>query len=641
MHHPALIEDLAVILCIAGFVTVLFQKIKQPPVLGYLLAGLIIGPYTPPFSFLDDEHEIRILAELGVIFLMFSLGLEFSYRKLASVGVSALIIGLFEVVVMILIGFVAGELLGWSTFDSLLLGTALSISSTTIIIKALEQFHLKKAFFAELMVGVLLIEDLLAILLMVFISTTIGYDSIFSTAVFLAGLKLLGVVASWFLLGYFFIPYLMRKIKKNINHETLTIISTGLCLFLSSVAVYFNYSAALGAFIMGSILAETALAKKIEMLTLPIRDVFAAVFFVSVGMLIDPFMILKYFPTILLLSAVTIIGKILTSGFGSLLAGQSIETSLKIGFGMAQIGEFSFIIIGLGGSMMVVEESLYPIIVAIATLTTFTTPYLIKFSLKFSKKIERRKSPWLTSWIKNYHIWIARLPWKGVSNFISGEELVRFFINAIIVSLIAQVSFSYLSPHFFPDNEHTVWVHLLIVLGTYVVASPFIWAMLFSAKKTLPKIFFLLLAIVQLLYLMSLEFVQKEQYFAITAILGLFFIINYDFLKSSYYWLEKCLINNLAKQKESESFPQLGFWEYDLTHLEVREDFPGVGTSLKQSHLTPAYGFHVVALKRDDILVLLPKETEKLHLSDEIILLGDREEIEQYRAFLLKVEHLQ
>lgn len=640
MHHPALIEDLAVILCVAGFVTVLFQKIKQPPVLGYLLAGLIIGPYTPPFSFLDDEREIRILAELGVIFLMFSLGLEFSYRKLVSVGRPALIIGGFEVIFMIFVGFAAGEFLGWSDLDSLLLGAALSISSTTIIIKALEEYHLKKAYFAQLMVGVLLIEDLLAILLMVFISTTIGHESIFSSAVFSAGIKLFGVVASWFLLGYLLVPYLMRKIKKNINHETLTILSTGLCLFLSSVAVFFNYSAALGAFIMGSILAETALAKKIELLTLPIRDIFAAVFFVSVGMLIDPFLILKYFPTILLLALVTIVGKIAASAIGSLLAGQSLETSLKIGFGMAQIGEFSFIIIGLGGAMMQVEQSLYPIVVAIATITTFTTPYLIKFSLKFSKKMEREKPLWFSKMLKGYQNWLERMSWKKTEPLISRADIFRFSINALIVAIISQTSFGFIGPLIEKRDHQVVWMQFLIVLITYVLASPFIWAMLYSAKKIVPRVLFFMLSVAGLMYFASHEFQQKEQYFATFALLGLFFIVNYDFLKSTYYWFEKCLVNNVVKHKERELFPQLGFWEYELSQLEVREDFPGLDLTLKQSHLVPAYGLHVLALKRNNSVLMLPKEHEIIQLHDEIILLGDREEIEQFRPFLLKADVL-
>ena len=243
------------------------------------------------------------------------------------------------------------ELLGWSAYESLLLGSALSISSTTIIIKALEDFKLKKFSFAELMVGVLLIEDLMAILLLVYVSTT-GEDpssSIFSQQILFTSLKLLLVITSWFLLGYFFFAWTSRsKIQNYINQETLTIISVGLCLFLSSVAVYFNYSAALGAFIMGAILAETPLSKKIEKLTMPIRDIFAAVFFVSVGMLINPADIVQHWPVILLFSFITIIGKILTSGIGALLAGQSMSDAVRISFSMAQIGEFSFIIIGLG-----------------------------------------------------------------------------------------------------------------------------------------------------------------------------------------------------------------------------------------------------------------------------------------------------
>ena len=370
----------------AAIVIVLFQKIRQPIVLGYLIAGLIVGPYTPPFSLVDDETEIRILAELGVIFLMFSLGLEFTFSKLKRLGLPAVIIAAVEVFFMLFIGFFMGKWLGWSPYECLLLGAALSISSTTIIIKTMEEFHLKRYAFAQLMVGVLLIEDLLAILLLVYVSTTGANENIFSWEIVATTTKLLLVISSWFLIGYFALPFIMRKIQHYINTESLTIISIGLCLFLSAVASYFNYSTALGAFIMGSIFAETPLSHKIENLTAPIRDVFAAVFFVSVGMLIDPNLIITYWPYVLILSAVTIVGKILTSGIGALVAGESLADALRLGSSMAQIGEFSFIIIGIGSSVKTTDNSIYPIVVAISVVTTFATPYLVQLGIKIVEK---------------------------------------------------------------------------------------------------------------------------------------------------------------------------------------------------------------------------------------------------------------
>ena len=288
MHELApIIQDLAVILGIASLVTLIFQYIRQPVVLGYIVAGIIVGPHTPPYILISDVDNVKVIAELGVIFLMFSLGLEFSFQKLASVGFSASITSLMEVILMMLIGFVTGQAMGWSFYDNVFLGAALSISSTTIIIKALEEMHLKGKRFATLIFGVLIVEDLLAILLLVALSSVvINKDHLFAS-LSMDAIKLVLVVGSWFLVGYFIVPYCFRKMIHYANQETLTITAIALCLLLVCIATHYHYTPALGAFIMGSILAETPQIHRIEEAIRPIRDIFAAVFFVSVGMLMD------------------------------------------------------------------------------------------------------------------------------------------------------------------------------------------------------------------------------------------------------------------------------------------------------------------------------------------------------------------
>lgn len=385
-----IIRDLAIILGMAGVVTLLFQKIKQPVVLGYLVAGIIIGPYTPPYLLISDVPNVKVLAELGVIFLMFSLGLEFSFHKLARVGFSAITTGIFEVLCMIIIGYFLGKILNWSDYESLFLGAALSISSTTIIIKSLQELNFTTRRFAHLVIGILIVEDLLAILLLVALSTLIITKHIFSISMLYATIKLIAVVASWFIVGFILVPKSFRTIARYTNSEILTIVSTALCLMLVVFAAYFHYSTALGAFIMGSILAETPQISRIRELIYPIRDIFAAVFFVSIGMLINPEMIIKHWPTVLLISLVTIIGKIFTSAIGAYLSGQSMRNSVRVGFSMAQIGEFSFIIIGLGMVMHVIDDELYAIIVAVSIVTTFTTPYFIRFADYLSRKVIKR-----------------------------------------------------------------------------------------------------------------------------------------------------------------------------------------------------------------------------------------------------------
>jgi CPA2 family monovalent cation:H+ antiporter-2 len=316
----------------------------------------------------SDITNIKILSELGVIFLMFSLGLEFSFDKLTRVGFSASVTGVIEVIIMVLIGYCVGRMMGWTYYDSLFLGAALSISSTTIIIKAIDGLGLKTKRFAELIFGVLIVEDLLAVLLLVALSTIVLTNHIFSYDMLSAACKLIIVVSAWFLFGYFLMPPLFRQIAGYISQETLTIISVALCLFLVCIAADLNYSTALGAFIMGSILAETVLVHRIETLIQPIRDIFAAVFFISVGMLIDPMVIIQHWPVVLLLAAVTIFGKILITTSAAIITGQSLSTSVRVGFGMAQVGEFSFIIAALGLSLNVTTNKLYPLIVAVSLL---------------------------------------------------------------------------------------------------------------------------------------------------------------------------------------------------------------------------------------------------------------------------------
>jgi monovalent cation:H+ antiporter-2, CPA2 family len=634
MHETALIEDLAIILCVAGIVTVLFQQIKQPLILGYLIAGLIIGPYTPPFSLIDDQEDIRILAELGVIFLMFSLGLEFSLAKLTKVGFSAFIIGVFEVVLMILVGYSVGHyLLGWPFYESLLLGAALSISSTTIIIKALEDLNLKKHFFAELMVGVLLIEDFLAILLMVFVSTTISSkENIPSHEVFLETIKLLLVVTSWFLGGYFAIPYLMRKIQNFMNYETLTTISTGLCLFLSAIALYFNYSAALGAFIMGAILAEAPQAQRIEALTLPIRDIFAAVFFVSVGMLIDPKMIITHLPQVLLLTIVTIVGKILISGIGSLISGQNLTTSVRIGFSMGQIGEFSFIIIGLG-TIQKTTESLYPIIVAIATITTFATPYFIKLSGKISEQVEQKLPASLRHGLNAYIAAVRRFQEKAKQQILNHKGAIRFCINSMVVAILCTLALNFFIPVFLPANNQLSFIKFLIWAVTLLIASPFIWAMLFGSRPThlISRILVWSLTVAELFFFLWTYFESFVPIIILAILMIIYFKLNYKMTKNLYYSFENQLISNLSQQNETEeqSVQRLSLYDQNLVRLKVLSSSPFIGQSLEESRLKTSFGIHIIAIKRDRKTIWLPRVKERILSNDEFIALGNEKDINQ------------
>lgn len=645
MHQTVLIEDLAVVLCVAAIVIVLFQKIKQPTVLGYLIAGLIVGPYTPPFSLIDDESEIRLLAELGVIFLMFSLGLEFTFDKIKRLGFPAIIIAVVEVFCMLFIGFFSGLWLGWSQYESLLLGAALSISSTTIIIKALEEFHLKRYSFAQLMVGVLLIEDLLAILLLVYVSTTGAQGSVFSWEIVITSLKLLLAISSWFLIGYFAMPFIMRRIQHYINAETLTIISIGLCLFLSAVAAYFEYSTALGAFIMGSILAETPLAHRIETLTLPIRDVFAAVFFVSVGMLIDPNLILAYWEYVLILSLITIVGKILTSGIGALIAGQSVADSIRIGFSMAQIGEFSFIIIGIGSTVKTTDDSIYPIIVAISVITTFTTPYFVHLAMRFSGAAnDAIPLAWQTK-LKAYREYLYKTEGEERSyQGWSGKNIIRFIINGIIVAIIAVASSQVIIQRFLPVINEQWPFQFLFWLIVFLGMSPFIWAMLFAhhpkGNRTFGKILAWIITFSELALLVSLYFTFPLLIVPIALILFGIFKLSYHNLKICYAWFEKNLINNLTKEHEIDEkmLQTLAPWDNELARIKIAGSFPYIGQRLEECHLRTSFGINIVAIKRASKTIWLPDAKERLLPEDEIVIVGEKDEIDEFSIFAQRLE---
>lgn len=385
MHLPALIQDLAVILVVGILVSLVFQWIKQPVVLGYLLAGIIVGPNTPPFSLVVDIPGIHVWAELGVIFLMFSLGLEFNFKKLSSVGRTAIITGPFEALFMLGLGFLAGKIAGFGTIDCIFFGSILSISSTTIIIKALDELKLKKERFAELIFGVLIMEDLFGILLLVALSTLADGAKFSGMQLLWAGVKLILLVASWVGIGLLTIPRFLNFIGKKTNDETLTLLALALCLSLVVLSAYFNYSVALGAFLMGAIIGESDEVHRMEKLIQPLRDLFAAIFFVSIGMLMDPHQIVEHWQVILGTSCLTIVGKILSTSFAAKVSGQDTKTSIQMGFGLAQIGEFSFIIATLGITLGIMNPLIYTIAVAVSVITTFTTPYLIKLAKPVSR----------------------------------------------------------------------------------------------------------------------------------------------------------------------------------------------------------------------------------------------------------------
>lgn len=386
MHSiHTLIVDLTLITIYAGLTTLLFKKLKQPIVLGYILAGIFAGPFLNFVPTVSDKENLTLWADIGVIFLLFGLGLEFSFKKMINVGKAAMITANANILFMLFLGYCTGLLLGWSTMDSFFLGSMISMSSTTIIIKAFDDLNVKKQKFTDLVFGVLVVEDIVGILLLVLLPTIALGNSIDGTELAVSTLKLVFFLILCFVIGIYLVPTFLDKITRFLNDEMLLLITISLCFGMVLLATYSGFSSALGAFLMGSILAETQLIHRIEKNMQPLKDFFGAVFFVSVGMMVNPAMFIEYAVPILAITFIVIVGKVIFSCLGFVIAGQPLKTSILCGFSLAQVGEFAFIIASLGMSIKVLDAKVYPIIVAVSVITTFLTPMMIKSAEPFYK----------------------------------------------------------------------------------------------------------------------------------------------------------------------------------------------------------------------------------------------------------------
>ena len=439
MHAISFIQDLAVIMLVAGVVTILFHRLKQPVVLGYIVAGFIIGPHTPPFGLIHDEDTIKTLAELGVIFLMFCLGLEFSLRKLFKVGATAFIAAFLEIVLMIWIGFEIGRWFGWNTMDSLFLGAILAISSTTIIVKALNDLKMKNERFAQLIFGVLIVEDILgigiiALLSGIAVSGTVSSGEVFSTV---GKLSLFMIVA--LVIGILLVPRLLAYVAKFESNEMLLITVLGLCFGFCLLVVKLEYSMVLGAFLIGAIMAESRQLLKIERLIEPVRDLFSAIFFVAIGLMIDPQVLIDYAWPIVVITLAVVLGKMLSCGMGAFIAGNDGRTSLRVGMGLSQIGEFSFIIAALGMTLQVTSDFLYPVAVAVSAITTLLTPYLIRAADPLSQKLGNIVPGRLARVLSLYGEWLRNIQPQGESAMLAAmirRILLQVGVNLALVIAI-------------------------------------------------------------------------------------------------------------------------------------------------------------------------------------------------------------
>lgn len=657
IHLPNLIADLALILGAAAITTLIFKKLKQPLVLGYLIAGILVGPYFELFPTVREEENIKVWSEIGVIFLLFSLGLEFSFKKLMKVGGSASITALVEVVVMLGLGYGTGQLLGWNAMDSIFLGGVLSISSTTIIIRAFDELGVKGQKFAGLVFGILVVEDLIAIVLLVLLSTLAVSQQFAGTEMLISVVKLVFFLILWFIGGIFFIPTLLKRTKSLMSEETLLITSLGLCLLMVVLATQVGFSAALGAFIMGSILAETTQAEKIEHLIKPVKDLFGAIFFVSVGMLIDPLMLQKYMGPVALITVITLFGKTISTTIGAVVSGQPLKTSVQAGMSLAQIGEFSFIIALLGLTLKVTSDFLYPIAVAVSAVTTFTTPYMIKVAEPFYNWLDKRlPAKWKAS-LSRYSSGAQTISEASDWQIVLKAYITNTVICTVIIVAIGMLSSLYLLPKMNALLE-PLWGRIITGVIAFLVMTPFLWALAvrqvqttaFSNLRTqnkykgplwLLRIARIALAIFMIGFMLD-RFFSFTVAGTVTFVMVVVLILLSRKIQVFYNRLEDRFFKNFNAREAAEAAAKaakpdaavLAPWDAHLASFQVRPEWDGVGKTLEELILREKYGVNIAMIERGERLIPIPPKSERLYPGDRLQVIGTDEQINLFRNYI-------
>jgi CPA2 family monovalent cation:H+ antiporter-2 len=653
VHLPDLISDLGLILVTAAIAVLIFRLLKQPLVLGYLVAGFLAGSQFDFFPTVKDLNSVTVWAEIGVIFLLFSLGLEFSFKKLMKVGGTASITASTQIIGMVSIGYLVGYWMGWGKMNSLFLGVILSISSTTIILKTFDELGVKAQKFAGNVIGALIVQDILAILMMVLISTIAVGQQFSGSELLQSVFKLIFFLTIWFVVGIFFIPTLLKKAKHLLTDEMLLIISLALCLLMVLFAANVGFSPALGAFIMGSIIAETTQAEHIEHLVKPVKDLFGAVFFVSVGMMIDPEMLVKYAIPVAILTLVVIIGQSVLSTIGTLISGQPLKQSIQTGMSLSQIGEFSFIIAALGITLKVTSDFLYPIVVAVSAITTFTTPFMVKFSTPFSEFLENNLPK---KWIKRIERFSANTQSiRSESNWqiVLRAYLVQVLIHSTIIASIILLSSTYVLPLL----KESMFAHVIVALLTLVIISPFLYALslrrvaidqvneLLKQRKYRGPIFMMvflraILTLVFLGFLLNVFFSPIIAFIALLVCLLLFYFFPKK-LTARYYKIEERFIKNfngreLEKAKRSRS--DLTPWDGHMATFDIARDSNITGLSLEELRIRENIGVNIAYIKRGDIIINIPSKNERIFPGDEIGVIGTDVQFIKFTQYLNQKE---
>jgi len=669
VHSIDFLQDLAVVMIVAGLVTIVFHRLKQPVVLGYIIAGVIIGPHTPPYALIHDEANINTLSDLGVILLMFSLGLEFSLRKLTRVGVPALIAALLEILVLFWVGYEIGHFFDWPLLDSIFLGAMLSMSSTTVIIKVLSDLGKMKERFAQLIFGILIIEDILGIAMIALLS---GIAMTGSLRVGDVGMTLgkLGIfLAVTLVAGLLGVPRLIGYVARFKSNEMLIVTVLGLCFGVSLLSAKLGYSVALGAFVIGAVIAEARELHRIEALLAPVRDMFSAIFFVAIGLLIDPKLLVTYWQPVVVITLAVVVGKVLTCSFGSFVGGNDTRTSLRVGMGLAQIGEFSFIIASLGVTLEVTSAFLYPIAVAVSAITTLLTPYLIKSADGAVEWWARVAPQPLVNSLDLYTRWVGEL---GIQR--QGRMAVRLALRwsaqmALNAALVAGVFIGAAFVELHPPG----WLQKLGLRAEGLKATLWLAAIVVSLPlliATFRKLQALGLLVAETKVSRAAAGERTEATRAIVAqvvpIAGMIGLCVFVFMLSSAllpsrnvmivlllivavtaWWRWRSFVRIYARAQIAlqETFAQPPaprpqsppaalqslFREADVETVILSAGSPATGKLIREIELRTRTGASIVGIERDGLNIINPSADEELQAGDQVLLLGNRTQLDAAR----------
>ena len=651
-HLPTLIADLALILICAGVMTLLFKKLKQPLVLGYVVAGFLASPHMPFTPSVMDTANIKIWADIGVIFLLFALGLEFSFKKIVKVGGSVVIAACTIIFCMILLGIGVGMSFGWHRMDCLFLGGMIAMSSTTIIYKAFDDLGLRKKQFTGLVLSILILEDILAIVLMVMLSTMAASHNFEGSEMLGSIAKLVFFLILWFVVGIYLIPLLLRRARKLMSEETLLITSLALCFGMVVLASHTGFSAAFGAFIMGSILAETIEAESIERLVKPVKDLFGAIFFVSVGMMVDPEMIIRYALPIFVITVAVILGQAVFGTLGVILSGKPLKTAMQCGFSLTQIGEFAFIIASLGVSLRVTSDFLYPVVVAVSVITTFLTPYMIRIADPVSTFVDNHLP---VSWQR-----VLRRYSSGSQTVLNHESLWKNLLLAMtritvvysIVSIsVITLSFRFVVPLFKNSLPH-FWASLLGAVFIILCISPFLRAIMVKKNHSVefttlwhdnranraPLIATIVIRVV--IAALFVAFVIAGLFKASVglmigvAVLTVLLMVWSRRLKKQSILIERRFFQNLRSrevraeylgEKKPAYAGRLLSHDLHLADMEIPGESPWAGRTLADLNFGKRYGIHIVSILRGKRRINIPGGSVRLFPFDKIQVIGTDE----------------